>query len=152
MVADDNQMQLLANMLVISSNTAWEELQLQAGNGDDNWGRQAIQNFTQRMGYQRTRGYRGYLGTLHGNELTAAELADYPYDLYNDRFPGAEVVWKLMHTYRTGTDRGERYLPTTVFAGGKTGTYDGATIDPDTGFQHWRERVWFGDFGRYGFG
>ncbi|MGE3975000.1 MAG: serine hydrolase [Bdellovibrionales bacterium] len=129
----ESQMQLMSNMLVVSSNTAWTNLQQQIGNGNSNLGRETIHKFTQRMDYKRTRGFQGYWGNIHGNELTAAELAEFLYDTYKDQYPGAETVWKIMHTYRTGSNRAHKYIPSSVYIGGKTGTYDGPTVDPETG-------------------
>lgn len=128
-----NQLQLMADMLVISSNPAWVELQSQIGDGNADRGREINYNFTQRMGYSRTRGFQGTWGTMHGNELTVKELGEYLYDTYQGRYPGAEVVWKVMHTGRTGVSRAKKYIPTNVYVGGKTGTYDGDTVDPETG-------------------
>jgi hypothetical protein len=129
----NSQWQKIADMLVISSNTAWTDLQSQIGDGDSNKGRERILDFTQRMGYQRTRGFQGSLNNMHGNELTALETAEYLHDTYKDKYPGAEVLWKLMHTCRTGSNRGLKYIPSNIYVGGKTGTYDGPTIDPETG-------------------
>lgn len=128
-----SQLQLMANMLVVSSNEAWTELQSQIGGGDSNKGRQLIQEFTQRMGYKETRGFQGYWGTLHGNELIPDESVELLYDLYRGAFPGAEIQWKLMHTCRTGASRGLKYIPSNIYVGGKTGTYDGSTENPETG-------------------
>jgi hypothetical protein len=127
------QRQLFADMLVVSSNSAWVNLQRQIGDGDADKGRERIHDFTQRMGYQRTRGFQGYWGDLHGNELTAMELVDFFYDSYKNNFEGGSTLWKLMHTCRTGTQRGRLYLPKDLPVGGKTGTYDGPTVDPETG-------------------
>jgi hypothetical protein len=120
-------------MLVISSNTAWTDLQAQIGDGDSNKGRERILDFTQRMGYERTRGFQGSWKNMHGNELTALETAEYLHDTYKANYPGAEVLWKLMHTCRTGSNRGLKYIPSQIFVGGKTGTYDGPSVDPETG-------------------
>ena len=38
-----------------------------------------------------------------------------------------------MHTCRTGATRGRKYIPKEIFVGGKTGTYDGPTENPETG-------------------
>lgn len=130
---NSSQLSLLASMIVVSSNTAWVDLQRQIGDGSDNRGREAIQRFTQRMGYLRTRGFQGYLGNIHGNELTPDELADFLYDTYQSRYPGAEVLWKVMHTGRTGSSRAKKYIPSGQIVGGKTGTYSGRTVDPETG-------------------
>lgn len=128
-----SQLQLMANMLVVSSNEAWTELQSQIGGGDSNKGREYIHQFTQRMGYKNTRGFQGYWGSIHGNELIPDESVEMLYDLYRGAFAGAEIEWKLMHTCRTGASRGLKYIPSNVYVGGKTGTYDGSTENPETG-------------------
>lgn len=128
-----DQLQVMSNMLVVSSNTAWLEIQRQAGGGNDDAGREANYHFTQRMGYLNTRGFQGTWGKMHGNELNASELAQFAYDMYHGSFAGAEIEWKIMHTCRTGANRARKYLPTNLFVGAKTGTYDGSTIDPETG-------------------
>lgn len=128
-----SQKQLMADMLVVSSNTAWTNLQRQIGDGNADLGRERIHNFTQRMGYERTRGFQGWWDDFHGNELTAFELAEFLHDTYKGNYPGAEYNWKIMHACRTGSTRAKKYLPETVFVGGKTGTYHGKTVDPETG-------------------
>ena len=128
-----SQMQKMADMIVVSSNSAWTDLQRQIGNGSANKGREYIHNFTQDMGYTLTRGFQGYWGSVHGNELTPDECVDTLYDIYQNNFPGAEVLWKIMYTSRTGTNRGKKYIPNSIFVGGKTGTYSGPTEDPETG-------------------
>lgn len=130
---NSSQRQKMADMLVVSSNAAWTDLQALIGEGNSNLGRERIHRFTQSMGYARTRGFQGYWGDLHGNELTALESAEFLFDTYQARYAGAETLWKLMHTVRTGAQRGFRYIPSSVFVGGKTGTYDGTTVDPETG-------------------
>lgn len=129
----NSQLNQMAAMLVVSSNEAWTSLQAQIGNGDSNKGREGVHNFTQRMGYERTRGFQGYWGRIHGNELTAFETSEYLYDMYMGNFPGAETLWKLMHTCRTGGSRGRKYIPSHIYVGAKTGTYDGPTENPETG-------------------
>lgn len=132
-VLSDSQLQLMADMLVVSSNEAWTNLQSQIGGGNADKGREAIQKFTQRMGYLNTRGFQGYLGNVHGNELIPDEAVETLFDIYHNQFPGAEIEWKIMHTCRTGASRGLKYIPTSVYVGGKTGTYDGPTENPATG-------------------
>lgn len=128
-----SQWQPFADMLVVSSNTAWVDLQKQLGGGYANQGRERIQNFTQRMGYLRTKGFQGNLGPIHGNELNAKDLVSFLYDTYHANYTGAETVWKMMHTVRTGANRGFKYIPRHIYVAGKTGTYDGPTINPETG-------------------
>jgi hypothetical protein len=62
---------------------------------------------------------------IHGNELTAADTVKYLYDTYSARYPGAEYAWKLLYTCQTGEKKGNKYIPNTIFVGGKTGTYPG---------------------------
>lgn len=132
----NTQLQLMADMLVVSSNSAWTELQRQVGDGDANKGRERIHAFTQRMGYRQTRGFQGYWGSLHGNELTPDESVETLYDIYRGAFPGAALLWKVMHACRTGAARGLKYIPSNIYVGGKTGTYDGPTENPETGQQY----------------
>jgi hypothetical protein len=127
------QLQVMSNMIVVSSNTAWLEIQQEAGDGNADRGREANYNFTQRMGYANTRGFQGSWNKMHGNELNASELAQYMFDIYHGNFHGAETQWKLMHTGRTGATRAKKYLPKELYVGGKTGTYDGPSINPETG-------------------
>ncbi len=122
-----SQLQLMSDMLVVSSNTAWTELQKQIGEGDADMGREVIFRFTEAMGYHDTRGWQGSWGSRHGNELTAADLAELMHDTYKGRYAGAETFWKLMHTCRTGSTRARKYIPSSIFVGAKTGTYDGPT-------------------------
>lgn len=128
-----SQLQLMANMLVVSSNEAWTNLQAQIGDGNSDKGRETIHGFTQRMGYIQTRGYQGYWGKTHGNELVPDEAVEMLYDTYRGAYPGAITLWKLMHTCRTGASRGLKYIPSNIYVGGKTGTYDGPTENPATG-------------------
>jgi hypothetical protein len=129
----ESQLQLMADMLVVSSNSAWTNLQAQIGDGSSDKGRERIQDFTQRMGYPKTRGFQGYWGSVHGNELVPEEAVETLYDIYTGAFPGAELQWKLMHASRTGATRGRKYIPANVYVAGKTGTYDGPTENPETG-------------------
>jgi hypothetical protein len=128
-----SQLSLMAKMLVVSDNDAWVELQKQAGDGNSDRGRGNVQAFTQGMGYKRMRGFQGSLGKIHGNELTASETAEFLYDTYQDNYVGAETLWKLMYACRTGANRGRKYFPEVYYIGAKTGTYDGSSIDPETG-------------------
>lgn len=127
------QAQTFGEMIAVSSNAAWTSLQKQLGGGDANKGRERVHAFTQRLGYLNTRGFQGYWGKIHGNELTAADSAEYLYDTYQANYPGAETLWKYMYTCRTGDAKGDKYIPSDVYVGGKTGTYSGPSEDPETG-------------------
>ncbi|MDJ0890637.1 MAG: serine hydrolase [Gammaproteobacteria bacterium] len=138
---DTSQLDHLVRMIVVSDNLSWKELQRQAGElGTNDSGREAVDEFVQRMGYSDTKGFQGWLrkkdGTrIHGNELNALELSQFLYDTYHGNYPGAEVLWKVMHATRTGRSRIDKYTPSYVNIGGKTGTYDGPNASPQT-IQH----------------
>lgn len=136
---NSDQLQQMANMLVVSSNEAWLNLQKQIGDGVADKGRERVHSFTQAMGYLKTRAYQGTWNNKHGNELTAYESALFLYDTFHNHYPGAEYLWKLMHTCRTGGNRGLRFLPTKLFVGGKTGSYSGTSVDPETGSDKTKE-------------
>jgi len=135
---DEAQLTLMVRMIVVSSNSAWKELQRQTGSdGSDDSGRAAVDAFVQSMGYTNTKGFQGWWqkknGTrIHGNELNSAELAKFLYDTYQRRYPGSEVLWEIMQATTTGRRRINKYTPQTVFVGGKTGTYDGPNSSPAT--------------------
>ncbi len=129
----DTELQKMADMIVVSSNSAWTQLQTIIGDGSSDRGREANYNFTQKLGYEKTRGWQGYWGSIHGNELVPTETVEFLYDTYQQKFPGAEWLWKLMYSCRTGSTRGKKYLPKSLVVGGKTGTYDGPTENPQTG-------------------
>ncbi|MGI9364836.1 MAG: serine hydrolase, partial [Rhizobiaceae bacterium] len=132
------QLRELVRMIVISDNPAWKSLQRQTGGSDSNYaGRVAVQAFVKRMGYPTIQGYQGWMkhknGTReHGNELNALELARFLFDTYQQKYPGADVLWEIMRATRTGRSKIGKYTPSQLFIGGKTGTYDGPNESPAT--------------------
>ena len=89
------------------------------------------------MGYELTRGFQGWMvipgaRSMHGNELTSRELSRFLRDTYRRSYPGAETLWRIMQAMRTGRRKIDRYIPTSVYLGGKTGTYDGPNAAPAT--------------------
>lgn len=129
-----SQLVLMSEMIVKSSNTAWIELQKQAGDGiSADSGRKVIDQFTRKMGYKNIRAFQGWWqDRIHGNELNAQEVSRFLYDTYHGKYPGAEVLWKLMYACKTGARKGNYYMPKGVFIGGKTGTYHGPNASPRT--------------------
>lgn len=116
-------------------------------------GRVGVIKFTERLGYHLSRAWQGDLlldiqsmainrlmpisflrrrfkvneDYIHGNELTAAETVRYLSDTYLSLYPGAEYAWKLLYTCQTGDKKGNKYIPNSIYVGGKTGTYPGGT-------------------------
>jgi len=115
------QLVLMTNMIVRSSNPAWKELQRQVGEtGTDDGGRQAVHAFIQKMGYENLRGFQGWMRQkdgrrLHGNELNSLAVARFLYDTYHNRYPGAEILWKIMHACRTGRKKINKYTPKNIY-------------------------------------
>lgn len=127
------QLQLMTRMIAVSSNSAWKTLQQMAGNGSADAGREAVDAFTSKMGYGPIRGFQGWLREeVHGNELNAEALVHFLYDTYHNRYPGAEILWKLLYSCRTGNSKGGWYMPHSLYLGGKTGTYSGPNVSPET--------------------
>jgi hypothetical protein len=110
-ILDDTTWQEVFRLIVKSDNTVWTPLQELAGGAD------AVDEFTRAMGYSSTEGSR------HGNQLNARELAEFLSDIHNQRFPGAEGLLKVMTACRTGASKSQKYLPESIFLGGKTGTW-----------------------------
>lgn len=130
-VLSPEQYKLVHAMITVSSNSAWRTLQKDIGDGNSNVGRERIHDFTQSMGYTNTRGFRGWLGTTHGNEVNCTELNKFMIDTYKNRYKGADVLWKIMLQTKTGKRKGLKYLPKMPIAH-KTGTYHGHTSHPQT--------------------
>ncbi len=132
------QLQLMTSMIVRSSNPAWKELQRQCGStGSDDSGRRAVHAFIKKMGYENLRGFQGWMtqengSRLHGNELNALAVSRFLYDTYHNRYPGAEILWKIMHATRTGRKKVNKYTPKNIFIAGKTGTYHGSNESRNT--------------------
>jgi hypothetical protein len=132
------QLILKTRMIVRSDNGAWRELQRQCGNdGSDDAGRRAVHDFVRKMGYEKLRGFQGWMkqnngNRLHGNELNSREVAQFLYDTCHNRYPGAEILWKIMHATRTGRKKVNKYTPRDVYIAGKTGTYHGPNESRDT--------------------
>ena len=123
----------LIDMIVVSDNQAWGRTQGRIGEGDQNFGRQRIHDFTQALGMGRTRAFRGFLGDLHGNEISVNELRQWAQLLYDGKLLGSQDLLKIMATTRTGRTKARAYIPKDVLFAYKTGTYAGPTWDPRTG-------------------
>lgn len=132
------QLVLMTRMIVRSDNPSWRELQRQAGSdGSDDSGRLAVHNFVGKMEYENLMAFQGWMtrpdgSKLHGNELNSLALAEFLYDTYHQHYPGAEVLWKVMHATRTGSKKINKYTPQSIYIAGKTGTYHGVNESKST--------------------
>ena len=129
---------LLVQMIAVSNNGAWLTLQKRAGkDGTADAGRAAVQAFTRRMGYPTIQAFQGWMrrpdgSRVHGNELNSIEVAQFLRDTYERKYPGADVLWKVMQATRTGGSKIDKYTPSDVYILGKTGTYSGSNESPGT--------------------
>lgn len=111
-------------MIARSSNDAWSRVIL-ANAPDGSSGPaayRAIQAFLARHGYPRTQGGRSSVGA-GPNRLAVRDLGKYLFDLNHGKLPGSEAQMKLLATCATAARKGYRYIPDSIYGGGKTGTW-----------------------------
>lgn len=132
------ELELLSRMIVVSNNGAWLELQRRTGDGGSaDAGRAAVHQFVRKMGYPTIQGFQGWMrhadgSRMHGNELNAIEVSTFLRDTYQQKYPGAEVLWEIMQATKTGGSKIDKYTPNDVYIAGKTGTYSGPNESPNT--------------------
>lgn len=104
-------------LLVKSNNDVWTPLQNLAGGGS------AVNAWSKKMGYtmQSARGM--------GNNANAVDMCKFWSDVCNNKFGGAEVIYKVASSCETNGSKSRKYLPTSVFVGSKTGTYESSNHD-----------------------
>jgi hypothetical protein len=104
-------------LLVKSDNDVWTPLQNLAGGGN------AVNDWSKKMGYsmQSARGM--------GNNANAVDMCKFWSDVCHNRFDGAEVIFRVTASCQTSASRSRKYLPTSLFIGGKTGTYQSSNHD-----------------------
>lgn len=106
-------------LLVESENQYWDNIQRLAG------GSAAVNEFSEDMGYEQMK------PAHHDrNTINAWYLSQFLYDIFHGHFIGAEVLFKIMSACNTGrgnppsTMKGPKYIPSDIYMGGKTGTWD----------------------------
>lgn len=104
-------------LLVKSNNDVWTPLQNLAGGGN------AVNSWSIKMGYtmQSARGM--------GNNANAVDMCKFWSDVCHNRFDGAEVIFRVSASCQTSASRSRKYLPTSLFIGSKTGTYQSSNHD-----------------------
>lgn len=104
-------------LLVKSNNDVWTPLQNLAGGGN------SVNAWSKKMGYtmQSARGM--------GNNANAVDMCKFWSDVCHNRFDGAEVIFRVTASCQTSASRSRKYLPTSVFIGSKTGTYESSNHD-----------------------
>lgn len=107
----------LIKLLVKSDNNAWTPIQNIAGGAD------YVNLWAKSMGYnmQPARG--------KGNQSNAIDMCKFWGDVCNNNFEGAEVIFRITSSCQTSASRSRKYMPTNVFIGDKTGTYESSNHD-----------------------
>lgn len=127
------ELSLLAQMLIVSSNRAWGIIQSKTGDGSTYRGQSYQTEFVRRLGLDKTIPFRGWHDNTHGNKVSAAELNRFILKTYKKSWQGSDKLWALMHSCRTLKSRALRWLPADLVVGGKTGTWIGRTVHPQSG-------------------
>ena len=104
-------------LLVKSNNDVWTPIQNLAGGGAD------VNAWAKSMGYnmQPARSL--------GNNANAIGMCKFWRDVCKDNFEGAEVIYRITASCQTSGARSRKYMPNTIFIGGKTGTYQSSNHD-----------------------
>lgn len=104
-------------LLVKSNNDVWTPIQNLAGGGV------AVNNWAKSMGYnmQPARSL--------GNNANAVDMCRFWKDVCKGNFEGAEVIYRITSSCQTSAARSRKYMPNTIFIGGKTGTYNSSNHD-----------------------
>lgn len=99
-------------LLVKSDNNVWDALVKLAG-GDD-----AVNKFSDKMNYNMKPARR------KGNSVSAKGMSLFWNDVLRNNFKGAESIFKITSSCQTSGSRSRKYLPTSSYVGGKTGSWN----------------------------
>ena len=104
-------------LIVKSNNDVWTPIQNIAG------GKDAVNNWAKKMGYSMQPARNG------GNNASALGMSKFWRDVCNNNFEGAEVIYRTSASCQTSAAKSRKYMPTSVYIGGKTGTYNTSNHD-----------------------
>lgn len=109
--------QKVIKLLVLSDNNVWNDVQTLAG------GSESVNNWSKKMGYTMKPARNG------GNNCNAIDMCRFWNDVCRNNFKGAENIFKITSSCRTDSSRGRKCMPSNVYMGGKTGTYNNSNHD-----------------------
>lgn len=116
-LSTDKDYQMAIKLLVKSDNEVWTPVQNLAG------GTEAVNSWADKMGYTMKPARNG------GNSCNAFDMCKFFSDVCHNRFKGAENIFKMSSSCQTHSSRSLKYMPTDVYIGGKTGTYNVSNHD-----------------------
>ena len=123
-----NDYSKLIQLLVKSNNDVWTPIQNIAG------GISGVNNWAKKMGYQMQPARSG------GNNASAIGMCKFWKDVCKNNFEGAEVIYRISSSCQTSATKSRKYMPTNVFLGGKTGTYNAS--NHDCGFIQYNDKFY----------
>lgn len=109
--------QKVIKLLVKSDNDVWTDVQNIAGGGN------AVNEWSKKMGYNMQPARNG------GNNSNAIDMCKFWKDVCRGNFAGAENIFKISSSCQTSGSRSKKCMPTDIYLGGKTGTYQNANHD-----------------------
>lgn len=107
----------LIQLLVKSNNDVWTPIQNIAG------GATAVNNWAKKMGYTMQP------ARTAGNNANAISMCQFFKDVCRNNFAGSEIIFKVTSSCQTSGARSRKYMPTSVYLGSKTGTYNSSNHD-----------------------
>jgi len=116
-VVSDSDYEKIIKLLVKSNNEVWTPIQNLAGGGE------AVNKWSKKMGYTM-KSARGM-----GNNANALDMCKFWKDVCRNNFKGAETIFTISSSCQTNRSRGLKYMPSNVYLGNKTGTYNNSNHD-----------------------
>ena len=118
----------LIQLLVKSDNNVWTPIQNIAG------GSKSVNDWAKERGYgmQPARG--------EGNNASALGMSKFWRDVCRGNFNGSEVIYRITSSCQTSASKSRKYLPTSVYVGSKTGTYNAS--NHDSGFIQYENKLY----------
>lgn len=104
-------------LLVKSNNDVWTPIQNIAG------GASAVNNWAKKMGYNMQP------ARTAGNNASAIGMCQFFKDVCRNNFEGAEIIFRITASCQTSGARSRKYMPSSVYLGSKTGTYNDSNHD-----------------------
>jgi hypothetical protein len=113
----DSQYGDVIKLLVKSDNNVWTGIQNIAG------GANAVNDWSKKMGYNMQPARGG------GNNCNAIDMCKFWNDVCRGNFAGADNIFRISSSCQTSSSRSKKCMPSNVYLGGKTGTYQKSNHD-----------------------
>ncbi len=111
-VLKNSDYEKVIKLLTKSDNTVWNDIQKLAG------GPKGVNDWAESMGYRMKPARNA------GNQSNAIDMCKFWSDAYNNKFKGADSILRISSSCKTSGSRSLKLMPSNVYIGGKTGTYN----------------------------